>query len=114
MFGLFVQPQRELQLNLKTKNTQNFQKIKLYGSPTTKSLKKPHSSRQVGGVEIEMGREAKRCSVAREVAAAQVVPHSCVVDKNWEGYLGNEQSQPQTSQPRVPVPGRLSSHNFWL
>ena len=37
--------------NLKTKTNKNYQKIKLYGSPTTKELKKKHSSRQVGGVE---------------------------------------------------------------
>ena len=33
------------------KNNQNCQKIKLYGSPTIKELKKKHSSRPVGGVE---------------------------------------------------------------
>ena len=38
--------------NLKTKNNQNFQKIELYGSPTIKELKKKHSSRLVGGVEM--------------------------------------------------------------
>ena len=38
--------------NLKTKTNQNCQKIKLYGSPTTKELKKKHSSRPVGGVEM--------------------------------------------------------------
>ena len=37
--------------NLKTKNNQNCQKIKLYGSSTTKELKKKHPSRLVGGVE---------------------------------------------------------------
>ena len=37
--------------NLKTKNNQNCQKIELYGSPTTKKLKKKHSSRLVGGAE---------------------------------------------------------------
>ena len=37
--------------NLKTKNNQNFQKIKLYGSPTIKELEKKHSSRLVGGAE---------------------------------------------------------------
>ena len=36
--------------NLKTKNNQNWQKIELYGNPTTKELKKNHSSRQVGGL----------------------------------------------------------------
>ena len=40
--------------NLKTKNNQNFQKIKLYGSPTTKELKKKHSFRLVGGVEKDI------------------------------------------------------------
>ena len=29
------------------------------------------------------------------VAVEQPVPHSCIVDKNWEGYLGSEGSQPQ-------------------
>ena len=37
--------------NLKTKNNQNFWKNELYGSPTTKELKKKHSSRSVGGAE---------------------------------------------------------------
>ena len=38
-------------MNLKAKTNQNCQKIKLYGSPTTKELKKKHSSRSVGGAE---------------------------------------------------------------
>ena len=37
--------------NLKTKTNQNCQKIELYGSLTTKELKKEQSSRPVGGVE---------------------------------------------------------------
>ena len=41
--------------NLKTKNNQNFQKTKLYGSLTTKELKKKHSSRLVGGMEMGSG-----------------------------------------------------------
>ena len=36
--------------NLKPKSNQNCQKIELYISPTTKELKKKHSSRPVGGV----------------------------------------------------------------
>ena len=43
--------------NLKTKNNQNCQNIKLYGTPTTKELKK-YSLRLVGGVEI--GSRAER------------------------------------------------------
>ena len=47
--------------NLKTKNNQNCQKIELYGSPTTKKLKKKHSSRLVGGAETgSQGREDMR------------------------------------------------------
>ena len=38
--------------NLKIRNNQNCQKIILYGSPTTKELKKKHSSRPVGGAEM--------------------------------------------------------------
>ena len=44
--------------NLKTKINQNCQKIELYGSPTTKELKKKHSSRPVGGAET--GSQAER------------------------------------------------------
>ena len=51
MLCLLTQPQEELQLNLKTSNTQNCQKIQLHGSLTTKDLKKPHSSRWVEGKE---------------------------------------------------------------
>ena len=43
---------RRTTTNLKTKNNQNSQKIEVYGSPTTKELKKKHSFRPVGGVEM--------------------------------------------------------------
>ena len=41
--------------NLKIKNNQNYQKIKLYASLTTKELKKKHPFRWVGGVEMGSG-----------------------------------------------------------
>ena len=41
---------RRITINIKTKN-KNCQKIKLYGNPTIKELKKKHSSRPAGGVE---------------------------------------------------------------
>ena len=44
---------RRITTNLKTKNIQNCQKIELYGSLTTKELKKKHSSRPVGGAVQE-------------------------------------------------------------
>ena len=37
----------------KKKTYQNCQKIEVYGSPTTKDLKKPHSSRWVRGAESQ-------------------------------------------------------------
>ena len=55
---LLTQQQKELQLDLKTNKTQNYQEIKLNGSPTTKDLKKPCLSRQVG--EAEMRRDTER------------------------------------------------------
>ena len=49
---------RRTTTNLKTKNNQTCQKIKLYGIPTTKELEKEHSSRLVGGAEMgSLGRE---------------------------------------------------------
>ena len=77
----------------KTNNTQNYQKIERYGSLTTKDLKKPHSSRWVGGAELQRWRGK---------LAERTVPHLRVVDKNQEGYLGSEQSQPQ---PKPQSPG---------
>ena len=64
----------------------------MYGSPTIKELKKPHSLRQEGSRQRHG--EAWRHRMA--------VPHSHVVDKNQEGYLGSEGSQPEN---RPPSPG---------
>ena len=47
---------RRITTNVKTKNNQNCQKIKLYRRPIIKELKK-HSPRQVGGAE--MGRRSR-------------------------------------------------------
>ena len=49
---------RRTTTNLKTKNNQSCQKIELYGKPTTKELKKKHSSRPIG--RAEMGSRAER------------------------------------------------------
>ena len=58
---------RRITTNLKTNNTQNCQKIELYESMTTNDLKKPHSSRLVGGVEMRnWNREVRRGSVVRQ------------------------------------------------
>ena len=48
--------------NFKIKNNENFQKIELYGSPTTKELKKKHSSRLAGGMETDSQGRVERGS----------------------------------------------------
>ena len=60
---------RRTTTNLKTKNNQNCQKIKLYGSLTNKELKKKHSSRPVGGAA------AVRLGWMKQKGADWVVPH---------------------------------------
>ena len=62
MHRLLTQLQKTLQPDLRTNNPQNCQKTELHGSLTTKDLKKPHSSRWIGGVET--GGEAWRPWVA--------------------------------------------------
>ena len=44
---------------------------------------------------MEMGREEVCHGEVAVVVVGQMVPHSYVVGKNQEGYLGSEQSQPQ-------------------
>ena len=92
MLCLLAQPQKELQLDFKANNTQNHQKIELYRSPTTKDLKKPPSSRWGGKAEVWRGVERRGDTVWHgEVAVAErAVPHSHMVDKNQEGYIGSE------------------------
>ena len=69
--------------NIKTKNNHNYQKIKLYGSPKTKELKKKHPCRQVGGAQI--GTEWRELMArwwlehwARQWLVEWAVPHLCV------------------------------------
>ena len=84
---------QKLKLNYKTTIAQNCQKIKLYGSPTTKELKKSHSFRRVGG------------KVTQRHGSCWLVPHPPVVAKNQKGYLRSKVSN-QTTQPKVLVAGR--------
>ena len=81
-------------INLKTKNNQNFQKVKLQGSPTAKELKKKHSSRLLGGVET--GTQAVRLErmpskdLARQGSSWLTKrSHICMRIK-WEEKLGRE------------------------
>ena len=104
MLCLLVQPQRELQLNLKTNNTQNCQKIELYGSLTTKDLKQPHSSR-FG----RKGRDAERNREAQKGMKAGTGGPSSTCGGQKMGGIPQGRAIPvpvQTTRPRVPVPGR--------
>ena len=95
--------------NLKTKNNQNCQKIKLYGSPTTKELKKKHSFRQGGGAEKGSREERTRIKVVTGGQGGQGGGRwsrwsHIYVWINWE-----EQLRSKTSKPRVPAPGNKAS-----
>ena len=101
MLGLLVQPYKELQLDLKT-TSKTVKKIELYGSPTTKDLKKPHSPTRVGGAESQ--RQVERHGdvvLCREAVVEWAVPHSHVVGENQDGYLEREQSHSQ-AKPHSP------------
>ena len=68
---LLIQLQQKSPLDYKTNTTHNHQEIELFGSLTTKDLKKPHSSRQVGGAEVWGWAEQSRDMVwHREVSGS--------------------------------------------
>ena len=74
---------RRTTINLETKNNKNCQKIELYGSPTTKELKKKHSSRlgwrQAARVERAGGKAAVGgLGHVRQKLVEWAVPHLCV------------------------------------
>ena len=87
----------------KKKNNHNCQKIKLYERPTTKDLKRKHSSRPVRGAEMGSRSEDLRqgsgwCSRRS---------HICM-QINREEQLGVR----QTAQPRVPAWGNKASERL--
>ena len=114
MLHLLAQLQKKLQLDLKTNNTENHQKTELYGNPTTKDLKKPHSSRQVG--EAETQRLVERCGDAvwcRE-AVKWAVPHLCVT-KLRRDASGSQDPSPWPDRSAQGSSNRnINPHNFWL
>ena len=93
--------QRRTTANLKTKCNQNCQKIELYGSPTTKELKRKHLSRLVGGVET--GSWVERTQ-GKAVAGGLVVKHLCA-DKP-----GGTPRERDRLKPRVPVQENKASN----
>ena len=100
MLDLLMQPQKELQLYLKTNNAQNCQKIELYGSLTAKDLKKPHSSGGIGGAEMQ-------CVMARQ----QRQNRWSHIDVWWieirrDASGASNPAPGHTAQLQIPVPGR--------
>ena len=92
---------RRMTTNLKTKKNQNCQKIELYGSLTTKELKKKHSSRLVRGAETgSQGGEDLRQGGSPTFACGHTRRN------NWR--------MRQTAQPRVPAQGNKASKSLTL
>ena len=87
-FHLQAQLDQKLQLDYKTNISQICQKIELYGSPITKDLKKPHSSRRVGGLERQRGAE-------REEQQRSIDTWSGL-ERRWNGWShhGNSKALP--------------------
>ena len=86
------------------RNNRNFQKIKVNGSPTTKELKKKHSSRLVGGEEL--GSQGR--GDARQGSWQTGLSHLCVWI-NW-GHLGNKTDHvAQVSSAR-----KIKPQKIWL
>ena len=93
--------QRRTTKNLKTKNNQNCQKIKLYGCLTTKELKKKPSSRLVGRVETGSWVE-RTCGKA---VAGRLGSPTFASGKTGRNNWGAR----QTVQLRVPACGNKAS-----
>ena len=71
-------PKRRTTTNLKIENNWNCQKIELYGSPTSKELKKKHSSRPGRrGRDRQPGPWWRRL-ITRWQLTKLAVPHFCV------------------------------------
>ena len=104
MAGLLSQPQEKSQLGYKTNTTQNHQKIELYGSQTTKELKKPHSSRWV-----------RQAVMWRCKDGGQAVPHHVWWIKIGRDTLGVRDPSPTPDHPAQGSSARkISPYNFWL
>ena len=100
---------RRTTTKLKTKNNQNCQKIQLYGSWITKEVKKKHSSRPLGGAEMDSWAES---TLSKEAVGGPGGPTFPQI--NWEEQLGSKnrpcnpgfqcrEIQPQSLWLKTPV-----------
>ena len=101
-------------MNLKTKNNQNCQKIKLCGSLTTKELKKKHSFGPIGGVQTGSwdGKNAQQGDSWRTGAGKVLGGRSDSATQlltDWWSHIcvqingKNSWGARQTAQPRFPA-----------
>ena len=107
--------ERRTTTNLKTKNNQNWQKIELYGSPTTKELKKKHSYRLVWGVEMGSWVERTWGKVeAGELGQARWRLEDWVVLRSCADTLGGTTGE--RYRPRNPgfQCGEIKPESLWL
>ena len=91
MWLAYLHNHSKITAKYRTNITQNHEKIKIYGSPTTKELKKPHSSKQVGGTEGQRHGDVELAGHTPTGGGYKM-----------EGYLRSEGSQPHT---RLHRPG---------
>ena len=105
MLCLLPQPQKKLQLDIETSNTLNHQKIKLYGSPTTKDMKKPHSSRWVSGAETLRREEQQNEQSHIHVWWIKIRRYTL-------GVSDPSPSPDHTAQGSSAK--KINPHNFWL
>ena len=99
---------RRTTTNLETKNNQNWYKVKLYGSPTTKELKKKHSSRLLGGAETWGWASRQRRLAARRPLVEWAVPH-LHADKPGQNTAQRDTPCNPQFQPR-----EIKTQNLWL
>ena len=108
---------KEGQQQIKKKKKTELQKIKLYGSPTTKSLEKKHSSRLVGGTEMGShgGEDSQHGSGwwTRQGSDWQSRwPHICMWI-NREEQLGSETDHTTQGSSTRKASKPLTEKNLW-
>ena len=114
---LLAQLQQKLQLDYKTNITQIRQKIELYGNATTKDLKKPRSSRWVGGAETwrkEARRGTEKLSGTERQQSGQSHTHLLWIKIRRDTSGAKDPSPRPDRSVQGSSAGKMSPHNFWL
>ena len=115
MFRFLVQPQKELQLNLKTSNTQTVRKLNCMKS-NKQGLKEATIIRQVGGMETQGRGEETQCGADRwqwrQNRHGQSHIHMCWI-KIGRDTLGAGSPSPRPDHTaQDSSAGKINPHNF--